>query len=149
MTQRRASSVPAVEAALVTRLQARTGLQGCAIKGTLPRAGKVPDSDDKLYFIGVEGLRRDYLTDQHAKRETYLLPLWVETYRPSGDDPAPAHDRFWQLVEEVEAELADDPELANVADDAWVEEIPEVNSFVATDGWVFKGVLFIRVLAVV
>jgi hypothetical protein len=70
-------------------------------------------------------------------------------YRPCGDDPAPVRTRFWEIVEEIEAELEKDPELANIADDSWVEEILEANALPTSDGWIMKSVLYIRVLAIV
>jgi hypothetical protein len=146
---RRPCTVKPVEDALVARLAARTALADTAVQVTLPLAGKVPSQNDRIYLLGVQDVRREHLTDQRAKRETYRLPLWVEVYRPCGDEPGPVRDRFWTIVEEIEAELELDPELANIADDAWVEEILEANALPTSDGWIMKSVLYVRVLAVV
>lgn len=144
---RRPSSVPLVEDALLARLQARTGLAGAAIAITLP--ARLEGRQDKLFFVGAHGVERTLYVEQGARRETYLLPLWLEVFRASGLDPEPARERFWEIVEEIEAELERDPEIANVADNAFLEAIDEVNPFVADNGWIFKAVLSIRVHAVI
>lgn len=110
---------------------------------------KVPSEPDRIYFLGVLENRRDRFVEQGARRESYIVPLLIETYYPSRDERQRVRDRFWQLVEEVEAELADDPELANVADDSEVEEVPEMNTFPSGDGWLARGLLHVRVNAVI
>lgn len=110
---------------------------------------RVPSEPERLYLLGVQDNVREPYVDQGARRESYVIPLLIECFYPSQDERQRVRDRFWVLVEDVEAELADDPELANIADDAEVEQIVEMNVLPSGDGWLARGLLHIRVLAVV
>ena len=142
---RRASSVPAVEDALLVRLEAR--IPTAAVMLGLP--GAVPDANDRVYILGVQGLQRQPRVEQGARRETYALRILIDCFEPDGSERIRPRDRFWEIVEEIEDELADDPELANIADGSSVEEIVEVNVFPSGDGWLARGLLHVRVLGLV
>lgn len=147
MSPRRRSSVPAVEDALHARLQARPGLAGVFVLLGLP--AQVPSRRERIYLIGVQENERRPRTQQGLRLETYIIPAIVEVHGVTGRDRTVVRDRFWEIVEEIEAELADDPELANIADDSAVEQIVEMNVLPATDGWIAKGLVHIRVNGVV
>lgn len=144
---RRASSVPAVEDALLARLAARAGLAGVFVLLGLPT--EVPTKRERVYLIGVQENERQPRVQQGARRETYIIPAIIEVHGVTGRDRNAVRDRFWEIVEEIEDELADDPELGDIADDSCVEQIVEMNVLPATDGYIAKGLLHIRVNGVV
>ncbi len=146
---RRASSVPAVEDALEARLQARAGLAAVHVRLGLPTELEVPRLRDRIYIIGVQENQRLKHTEQGSRRETYLIPALIEVHDVTGRNRSAARDRWWTILEEIEDELADDPELADIADDSAVEEVVEMNVLPATDGYIAKGLIHIRVNAIV
>lgn len=136
-----------MEDALAARLQARAGLADVFVLLGLPT--EVPRKLERIYLIGVQENERQPRVQQGARRETYIIPAILEVHGVTGRDRNAVRARFWEIVEEIEDELADDPELANLADDSCVEQVVEMNVLPATDGYIAKGLLHIRVNGIV
>jgi len=63
--ERRRSSVPAVEDALLARLTARAGLAGVFVLLGLP--AEAPVQTERVYLIGVQANTREHYVDQGAR----------------------------------------------------------------------------------
>ncbi len=54
---------------------------------------------------------------------------------------------MWAMIAEIEQELADDVELVDDVDEAYVQAIPTAFTVPHPDGWIAKAVVHIRVKA--
>lgn len=144
------TTAPAAEDDLVARLQARLGAEVLVQHG-LPVA--VPREIERVYLVGVEDLSRGQRTQQGARRENYTLPVVVEVERAGGTPQArlAARARGWEVIGELEAELADDPELADVVDGAELLAVREFYVLPRSDntGWIARALVHVAVEATV
>lgn len=154
MTATARATANAAQTALVTRLQARDELSDALVQIGLP--AEVPNEADRVYVASVDDLTRaghpaPLALDQGIFQENYTLSVLVESHGTgsSNDDAlrAATSDRMWQIVAEIEDELADNPQLAENVDRAWVEAIPAAFTMPATDGWIGKAIVNIHVEA--
>ena len=151
--ERRICSAPAAEDELVTRLRARPSLTDTLVRHGLPP--EVPVETDRVYVVGVENLTRTRQTQQGGRRERYILPLVIESHSTGGQSDATAESsrlearaRVWEIIDELEQELHDDPELG-LADDSGVNTIQEVNTLPVADGWMCRAIVHVLVEAIV
>lgn len=142
----------AAQKALETRLQAREDLAAAIVQIGLP--AEEPTEDDRIYLTAVDDLTRA----QHPAglaagpkifQESYTLTVLVETrHSGSRDEPqlrGETNDRMWAIIAEIEQELADDHELADDVDQAYVQGIPIAFTVPAPEGWIGKAVAHIHV----
>lgn len=134
------STVPAAKAALLAALQAREDLAGVLAQRGLP--AEVPTQNERIYLTGTEALTRDPVLQQGLRRESYLLPLVIEVERFGRGNEVrdQVEQRGWDIVDELEAAIATDPELGGVLDDSELEGVPvEVTlPLTSNDGWLTR-----------
>jgi hypothetical protein len=102
------STVPAVKAALVSRLDARAGLDGVSV--TYSQPSEMPQ--EAIYLDRVRGVHAVSGTTggRVPRDEQYTIDLIIHCF-VSGVTPPEAEDRAFDLLAEVENELADTPRL--------------------------------------
>lgn len=146
-----ATTVPAAKAALLAVLQAREDLAGVLVQRGLP--AEVPAQKERVYLSGTEALTRDPVLQQGLRRESYLLPLVIEVERFGRGDQVRdgVEQRGWDIVDELEAAIAEDPELGGILDDAELEGVPvEVTlPLTGNDGWLTRITAQVRARAFV
>lgn len=95
-------SIPVVKGALLTLLQARSGLANVQVEWAWPGANKI--ANESVFF---EDAKLDERSDQlgnGTRREDYTLPVYV-CVKQKGNDPQTVETRAWALVAEIEAQL--------------------------------------------
>lgn len=131
------TSVPDAKDALTAALAARSGLDGALVMVGLP--AEVPTQAERIYFTGVEDLKRDRLGQQRFFAETYVLMVLVEVHQvdraPSGSATA---RRAWEIVDEITATIQIDPELGGVIDESEISSIPAEVTLPSTEGWITR-----------
>jgi len=140
------STAPVAEAAICTRLAARTGLEDALVQVGLP--GEEPTLKDRVYFASVDDLVRTKEAAKGVRRETYTLNVLIEVRRPGKQRDA-VRARMWEIVDLLESELYDDDELDDLVLSAEVSAIPTAFTVPATDGWIAKANVLIRVESLV
>jgi hypothetical protein len=103
------SSIPAVKAALITRLQARAGLYGVSVTWGFTDAAGARAAE----WVFVGNTRGDQTWTQQgrqSKEEDYTLDLIVSVVR-KGLGVQTAEQRAWAIAAEVENELRSDPSV--------------------------------------
>jgi hypothetical protein len=102
------STVPAVKAALTSRLDARSGLDGVSVTYALP--AEIPQ--EAIYLDRVRGVHAVVVTTggRVPREEQYTVDLIIHCF-VSGVTPPEAEDRAFEILAEVENELADTPRL--------------------------------------
>lgn len=105
-----ASTAPAVKAALLTQLAARTGLAGVGIHWAAPVDSHLYAQSGEDIFLGDVSRDEEWLVlgGTRPRDEHYRLTVVVQAYR-KGNDPQATETRCWALVEELAALLRDDP----------------------------------------
>lgn len=103
------STIPAFKDALVTRLSARTGLDGVQVTYGLP-AGAV--KREHIIIGGANG-SQEYRTIGHLHRmEEYVVQVYVNVIREGVQQQA-CDERCFALLAEIEDELRTDPTCNN------------------------------------
>lgn len=151
MTATARSSANPAQTALATRLAARDELEDALVRIGLP--AEVPSEPDRVYIASVDDLTRSKTGELAAipriYAESYDLVLLIECHRPGSISDAALQDetntRMWQMVAEVEEELADNQELAADVDTAYVSAIPTAHTLPAPDGWIGKAIVHVHV----
>lgn len=141
--------------ALETRLRAREDLAAALVQIGLP--AEDPREDDRIYIASVDDLERGSepagLAVGNAKifEEAYTLTVMIETHRAGSQDDdtlrQETSDRMWAILAELEQDLADDPELADDVDQAYVKAVPTAFTLAAPDGWIAKMVATVQIKA--
>ncbi len=140
------STAPLAEAALCARLAARTGFETAVVQVGLPASE--PRNTDRVYFASIDDLVRTPAAHIGIRAERYTLSVLIEVRRPAKQrDVVTA--RMWEIIDEVEAELWRDQELADDVDTAEVTAIPTAFTVPHPDGWIGKASVQITVTAVV
>lgn len=104
------STVSALKAALLTRLQARTGLAGVQVTYGWP-SGQV--KRESIMLGGVTG-NQEYRTVGATQRmEEYTLTTYITVIREGSALQQAADERALALMAEVEADLRSDPTVNN------------------------------------
>ena len=103
------STVPAVKAALTSRLDARTGLDGVSVTYAQP-GDALPH--EAIYLDRVTGVHDVRVTTggRVPRDEQYTIALVIHVFLATGG-PQEAEDRAFELLAEVENELANTPRL--------------------------------------
>ena len=96
-----ACTAPAAKAALLTLLDARTGLNGVQVVWTFPG-----DKAERQYlcFGDTELNEVAGQLGNGTRHESYTINVWVSVHWPS-NDPQDAEERAWAIVAELEAQL--------------------------------------------
>lgn len=155
------STLPAVKAQLVTLLSSALASSGVSGGAVPVQYAWTPDAEDEMVFLGrrdedgptwVSRMTHDIATIKAGRKhrdENYTVELTVWTYRP---DVAPSEAnevdaRAFELVEEVENVLADDPRLG--LDSIQWAKVAEINAVgrAISGGWVVEAVISIEVRA--
>jgi hypothetical protein len=102
------STVPAVKAALTSRLDARSGLDGVSV--TYAQPSEMPQ--EAIYLDRVRGVHAVSGTTggRVPRDEQYTVDLIIHCF-VSGVTPPVAEARAFEILAEVENELADTPRL--------------------------------------
>lgn len=155
------STLPQVKAQLVTLLTTALATSGVG-GGQVPVAyAWSPDAEDEMVFLGrrdedgptwTSRMTHDIATIKAGRKhrdENYTVELTVWTYRPDVA-PADANEvdaRAFELVEEVENVLADDPRLG--LDSILWAKVAEIvpTGRAHAGGWVVEAVVVIEVRA--
>lgn len=103
------STVPVVKAAIKTRLEARSGLNGVRVDRVHPGDAELTEG---IRIGDVHGHHDIAVMNAGRKRrdEQYTVDVFFEAALP-GDDGRPAEERAFALLAEAEDEIADDPTL--------------------------------------
>lgn len=104
------STVPAFKAALLTRLQARTGLAGVQVTYGWP-SGQV--KRESIMLGGVTGSQEFRTVGATQRMEDYSLTAYVTVIKEGGAQQQSADERALALMAEVEADLRSDPTVNN------------------------------------
>lgn len=108
------STVYTVKAAVVALLQANSALQGVQITHSYP--GEAAIKREAIY-LDRPVIGRHEIANMKAGRkqrnETYALPIGISVVKPKGT-VADAEQRAFDLLQEIEDMLADDPSLGDV-----------------------------------
>jgi hypothetical protein len=112
------STVPVVKSALTSRLDARSGLDGVSV--TYAQPGEIPH--EAIYLDRVRGVHAVVVTTggRVPRQEQYTIDLIIHVFLASGG-PQVVEDRAFDLLAEVENELADTPRLGLVTVIDWAE----------------------------
>lgn len=155
------STLPQVKAQLVTLLTAALATSG-ASGGQIPvQYAWTPDAEDEMVFLGrrdedgptwTSRLTHDIATIKAGRKhrdETYTVEVTVWTYRHdvAPSDANEVDERAFELVEEVENVLANDPRLG--LDAIQWAKVAEINAVgrAFSGGWVVEAVIAIEVRA--
>lgn len=141
------STAPEAEAALCARIAARTGFEDATVQVGLPAAGQ-PVKKDRVYFSSIDDLTRTAKAVTGIQGESYTLTVLVEVVRPAKSRDV-VKARMWQIIDELEAELWRDQELADDVETAEVSSIPTAFTVPHTDGWIGKAIVHVAVDALV
>jgi hypothetical protein len=147
MTVRRASSVPAATEALTAAL---TGLLDGVYVG--PPLGESPPERERVFLFGVEDVQRIGLTQQGARTENYVMPVFVEVEQAGRDSHPAVSARTWEIIDTLEQAIHPydgDEELDGTVSSVTVESIPEVNVFPSGEGWISRAHLRLTLTAVI
>jgi hypothetical protein len=102
------STIPAVKAALLARLESRPGLTGVQICYGAP----IPNPSREFVWLGnVSGDQEWAAIGQLSRSEEYDLEVIVMVRREGSDQQA-CTERCFEIAEELAAELRSDPTLA-------------------------------------
>lgn len=146
------STAPAAQANLEQRLRDRAELADARVQIGLP--ADVPTEPNRLYIASIDDLRRTgepsgLAASFGVTEETYTLSVLVECQRTGRNTRAAVTEKMWEIIAELEQELADDVELADGVDQAYVDAIPTAFTQPAVDGWIAKAVVSIHVAGVI
>lgn len=134
-------SVPTVKTALVAVLRNRPALAAVAIEHGLPT--KVPTKPERIYVAGAKGVRRD--PPPGVREEVFKVTVIVEVLGVRGAPSETTEARMWEIANEVEAELARDPELGVACANAWLELEQEHTAPTADKGFLSRGLFALNV----
>lgn len=147
MTMRRRATPPAVIDDLVDRIAAVLNDPSIEVKGYWP--GDVPPQQTRVYVVAVDNLTRNLATQQGAREETYTLALFIQTHAIGRENHDTARDQWWAILEALEADLFDDPEVG-LADAAGVVSVPNFSVLPgANQDWVARGTVDVGVTATI
>lgn len=104
------STVTALKAALLTSLQARTGLSGVQVTYGWP-SGQV--RRESIMLGGVSGTQQFRTVGATQKLEEYALTIYVTVIKEGSALQQSADERALALMAEVEDELRSDPTVTN------------------------------------
>ncbi len=126
------TAVPAAKRALVGAVKGR--LPEALVRPRLPT--KVPSERERMYVAGTENRQRTQRSG--AQVESFDLRLIVEVYRTGAESGGEAENRMWAIFGEIEAIVADDPELGGVV---WAAEVTDSaeETFPSANGWLSRG----------
>jgi hypothetical protein len=140
-----ASTVPAAKQAILNLLTARAALNTVAVTWSQPTEQE--DLQDEMVFFDGPIVRQPEFRVMGGNYldETYTLTLMVRN-RVVADDAAAAEARCWQIVDEIEQSVRQNPTLGGILSDSvdyraldFGEQ--EVKSVPLSDGWYGEGVV--------
>lgn len=104
--------MPAVKAAFVAALQARPALASLTVTRGKPNP-PLPDTGEQFYLLGMENGDRREMTDQPGgpRAESYEIPCVFDVLDHASQESA--ESRAWEIVDEIDAALDEDPQLGN------------------------------------
>jgi hypothetical protein len=142
------TDIPAGKAALVAAISARPAIhdapRGAEVVVQLGLPADLPTERRRIYVTRVDPATRTPLRAQQAavRSDTVEVVLVVEAHEAERD-PAIAEGITWGLVEEIDAALAEQPELGGLWR-ARMRQAQEDDTAAMPDGWLAR--IFVRVL---
>lgn len=131
------STVPALKAALLARLQARADLTGVQTTWGVPHASL----EDEWIMLGdttagdptgeERGGQSAKVLGRRSREERYVLDIWVSVIGSGLEEQSVVTERAYELVAEIEDELGDDPTVGGVVRTAQVVDASELVEAIA------------------
>lgn len=131
------STVPALKAALLDRLQARPGLASVQISWGRPHGKLAPEwimlgSTRAADPTGEErGGQSTAVIGRRSREERYVLDVWVSCLSAGLSDQQALTERAYELVGEIEDELRVDPTVNATVRTAQVADASELTESVS------------------
>ena len=134
------STVPALKAALLARLQARPGLAGVQVSWGRPHGALAPEwimlgSTRAGDPTGEEsGGQSTAVLGRHRREERYVLDVWVSCIAAGLSEQQDLTERAYELVAEIEDELRDDATVNGTVRTAQVTDASDLTEAIADNG---------------
>lgn len=131
------STVPALKAALLARLQARTGLTGVQITwgrphGSLEREWIMLGDTRSVDPTGQEkGGQSTAALGRQRREERYVLDVWVSVLKPALEEQSTVTARAYALVAEIENELRADGSVGGAVRWALITDASDLSEALA------------------